>query len=140
MSYRHLSRDFKVEHKVFILEIEEKSFGERIRVTERTRTRGYQISVDLGCAAWITDQLKAASAVGGLNFFRKYKGHNYQFWVEGFQNRNGEVLVLSKTEKGGFVRNIFVPKGVKGIGWRNLEELLSEILRGGKKRGLQQGR
>ncbi|KAM1085007.1 hypothetical protein ACFX13_011002 [Malus domestica] len=135
MSYRHLSRDFKVEHKVFILEIEEKSFGERIRVTERTRARGYQISFDLGCAAWITDQLKAAIDTGGLNFFRKYKGHNYQFWVEGFQNRNGEVLVLSKTEKDGFVRNIFVPKGFKGIGWRNLEELMSEILRGGKKTG-----
>ncbi|KAM1745387.1 hypothetical protein ACFX11_012140 [Malus domestica] len=135
MSYRHLSRDFKVEHKVFILEIEENSFGERIRVTERTRTRGYQISFDLGCAAWIIEQLKAVIATGGLNFFRKYKGHNYQFWVEGFQNRNGEVLVLSKTEKDGFVRNIFVPKGVKGIGWRNLEELMNEILQGGKKTG-----
>ncbi|KAM1270198.1 hypothetical protein ACFX2I_002296 [Malus domestica] len=135
MSYRHLSRDFKVEHKVFILEIEEKSFGERIRVTERTRTRGYQISFDLGCAAWIIEQLKAVIDTGGLNFFRKYKGHNYQFWVEGFQNRNGEFLVLSKTEKDGFVRNIFVPKGFKGIGWRNLEELMYEILQGGKKTG-----
>ncbi|TQD89700.1 hypothetical protein C1H46_024694 [Malus baccata] len=135
MSYRHLSRDFKVEHKVFILEIEDKSFGERIRVTERTRTRGYQISFDLGCAAWIIEQLKAVITTGGLNFFRKYKGHNYQFWVEGFQNRNGEFLVLSKTEKDGFVRHIFVPKGFKGIGWRNLEELMYEILQGGKKTG-----
>lgn len=121
MSYRHLSRDFKVEQKVFILEVEDKSFGERIRLTERTRFRGYRISFDLGCAAWLIDQVKAAVVTSCQNFFRKYRGRNYHFWVERYHNKNEDFLVLSKTEKDGFVRNIFVLKEVTSLAgevWR----------------------
>ncbi|XP_070682041.1 uncharacterized protein [Malus domestica] len=138
MSYRHLSRDFKVEQKVFILEVEDKSYGERIRITERTRIRGFQISFDFGCAAWLVDQVKEAIVKSGQNFFRKYRGHNYQFWVERFHNKNGDFLAISKSEKEGFVRNIIVPKGFNFFGWRSLGDLLSEILNGGMRAGATQ--
>lgn len=55
--------------------------------------------------------------------------------MERFNNKNGIFLVLSKTEIDGLVRNVIVPKGSNFLGWRIMEELLSEILRGGKKAG-----
>ncbi|KAM1796220.1 hypothetical protein ACFX11_036482 [Malus domestica] len=137
--YKHLARDFKVEQKVFILEVEDKSLGERICLTERTRFRGFQISLDLGCASWLSVQIKTAITASARSFFRLYRGLNYQFWVESFNNKKGIFLVLSKSENQGLVRKIIVPKGVNFFGWRKMEELLSEILRGGKKVGVADG-
>ncbi|KAM1811352.1 hypothetical protein ACFX11_028259 [Malus domestica] len=137
--YKHLARDFKVEQKVFILEVEDKSLGERICLTERTRFRGFQISFDWGCASWLSLQIKTAITASARSFFRLYRGLNYQFWVESFNNKNGIFLVLSKSENQGLLRKIIVPKGANFFGWRKMEELLSEILRGGKKGGVASG-
>lgn len=55
---------FRVESKSFCIEIAMKSCGESIIITERSRSKCFQIGTGLGCAVWLTGQLRKASTAG----------------------------------------------------------------------------
>lgn len=73
---------FNVEFKSFLIEIDGKSRGDTICITERCRLKSYKIGIGLGCASWLIEQLGKAREAGESTFCKSYRGNNYIFWLE----------------------------------------------------------
>ncbi|KAK9943938.1 hypothetical protein M0R45_009527 [Rubus argutus] len=137
VSDRHTPRVFRIEFKIFTIQVDDLSHGGAILISEQKRERKFQLSIGLGCASWLIDQLLDVRKTKELTFFRKFSGSNsYQFWLERQNNSRGSFLRLSKCA-GGFVRTIILPQGRDTKGWRLMEENLSAIVYGVPKGNLK---
>ncbi|KAK9911650.1 hypothetical protein M0R45_035546 [Rubus argutus] len=133
----HTPRVFRIEFKIFTIQVDDLSHGGAILISEQKRERKFQLSIGLGCASWLIDQLLDVRKTKELTFFRKFSGSNsYQFWLERQNNSRGSFLRLSKCA-GGFVRTIILPQGRDTEGWRLMEENLSAIVYGVPKGNLK---
>ncbi|KAK9938262.1 hypothetical protein M0R45_015012 [Rubus argutus] len=128
-------RVFYVEFKSFFIELDTKSWGETIIITERSRSRNYKIGIGLGCAAWLTEQLNKFRGAGEQKVCKLFRGNNYNFWLENYKNENGAFLKLSQCERSGFVQTIILPKGQRGEGLQKLEDNLNTFMFGYNNKG-----
>ncbi|KAK9927791.1 hypothetical protein M0R45_024957 [Rubus argutus] len=129
VSDRHITRVFRVESKIFTIQIDDQSYGGAILITEQTRVRKFHLSIGLGCAAWLIDQLQ--DCLNKQISFQKFTGgfNSYQFWLEQLNNKRGSFLRLSKSV-GGLVKSIILPQGRFSEGWRLMAEHLAAIAYG----------
>ncbi|PON43339.1 hypothetical protein TorRG33x02_334000 [Trema orientale] len=129
-NFKHLDREFRVEHKVFLLSVVD--WGQSIKLVERNRITDYHVTFDLGAAGWLCDILKEA-LVCPLNqrFFRKFRGNSYVLMVGILINRRGRFLEVSHLQSG-VLKRIVVPGGFgnyKGRGWFELLDCLESMVR-----------
>ncbi|KAK9938232.1 hypothetical protein M0R45_014984 [Rubus argutus] len=131
-------RVFYVEFKSFFIELDTKSQGETIIITERSRSRNYKIGIGLGCAAWLIEQLSKVRGAGEQKVCKLFRGNNYNFWLEKYKNVNGAFLKLFQCGRNGFVQTIILPKGQREEGWQKLEDNLHTFMFGYRNKGLEQ--
>ena len=124
--YKHLDREFRTEHKIFLLTVE--NSGKSIRLVERNRVKDYDLSFELGGAHWLGDIILEAVQFQGKNvFFRKFRGNSYVLMVMIDTNNRGSFLRIDKLHDGK-LRSIIVPKGIQSSGWRDLRSCLLSML------------
>lgn len=122
-----------VEFKSFFIDFDFKSRGETIIITERSRSKDYQIRIGLGCAAWLIEELRKARGAGDQQVCKMFRGNNYNFWLENYKNGNGSFLKLSQCGNNGYVQSIILLKGKKEEGCQKLEENLKMFMFGNNK-------
>lgn len=124
--FKHLERDFRTEHKLFLLSIE--NGGQSVKIVERNRLKEFHLSVEMGGAIWLCDTSSDAVAFkGNGNFFRKFRGNSYVLMVTINANRRGSFLRISKLHSGK-ISSIVVPSGNRRRGWRDLNRSLMCML------------
>ena len=70
VKYKHLDREFRTEHKLFLLSVEKG--GHSVKIVERNRVKDFQMSFEMGGANWLCDIILEAVDYAGKNgFFRK---------------------------------------------------------------------
>lgn len=112
MISNHLSREFRIVHKLFLLSVV--NGGQVINFVERNRVKDYVISFELGVAAWLCDIVELAlSHVERARFHKKFRGSSYILLVEIKVNKNGRFLQITRIENG-IVNNLIVPEEEEG--------------------------
>ena len=124
--YKHLDREFRTEHKLFLLSVEKG--GQSIKIAERNRVKDFILSFELGGANWLCDIIVEAVDFEGQNgFFRKFRGNSYVLLVTIETNKRDSFFRIEKWHEGR-LSIIFVPKGIKSSGWRDLRRCLLSML------------
>ena len=126
--YKHLDRDFRTKHKVFIFCLDES--GSKINITERNRFNNIDIWLGggggWGCD-WLCRVVGEALRLGGDGKSRRtYRGSNYQLQVECSTNNTGWFLKAMKIHNG-TIRNIIVLVEYEFSGWVNFEKCLKSF-------------
>ncbi|KAI5329090.1 hypothetical protein L3X38_028487 [Prunus dulcis] len=133
-------RVFRIESKSFSVRTDNLSQGGAILITEKSRGKSFQISLEVDCVVWLRNQLRDAFKGSEAQFFRQFKGVSFQFWVERHRNSKGWFLRLSKCTRG-VVRSLVIPQGENAIGWRTMEDSLGTFYNfNGKRCGSDTGR
>lgn len=73
VSFKHLDREFRTEHKVFFL-LNVVIGGQTIKVIERNCVADYQVTFDFGGADWLCDVLNEAMVFRGNHGFSRSLG------------------------------------------------------------------
>ena len=134
--YKHLDREFRTEHKLFLLSVGKG--GQSIKIVERTRVNDFILFVELGGANWLCAIILEAVEFNGNNgFFRKFRGNSYVLLVMTHSNRRGRFLRIEKVHEGKLT-SIMVPNGFDSTGWSDLRRNLLSML--GKERLVVEGR
>ena len=127
VSYKHLDREFRTEHKLFLLTVEKG--GQAVKIVERNRVKDFDLSFELGGANWLCDiTLEAVQFQGKNGFLRKFRGSSYVLLATIDTNRRGRFLRLDKLQEGK-LSSIYVPNGFQSNGWRELRNCLLSMLR-----------
>ena len=126
VSYKHLDREFRTEHKLFLLTVERG--GKSVKIVERNRVKDFILSFELGGANWLCDTILEAVDFQGKNgFLRKFRGSSYVLLAMIDTNRRGRFFRLEKLQEGK-LSSIVVPNGIKSSGWRDLRNCMMSIL------------
>ena len=124
--YNHLNREFRTEHKVFLLSVERG--GQSVKIVERNRVKDFNLSFELGGANWLCDTiLEAVEAKRKVGFFRKFRGSSYVLLAIVDTNKRGSFFRLDKVHEGK-MSSIIVPNGIESRGWRDLRNCLLSML------------
>ena len=124
--YKHLVREFRTEHKLFLLSVEEG--GQAVKIVERNRVKDFNLSFELGGANWLCDIIVEAVDFRGKNdFLRKFRGSSYVLLAMIDTNKRGSFLRIDKLHKGK-LSSIIVPNGIDSSGWRDLRSCLLSML------------
>ena len=67
MRFKHLAKQFRNEHKVFLLSVT--NGGQSIEVLERNRVHDFHVSFDLREINWFFNTVKEVVGYGGKHFF-----------------------------------------------------------------------
>ena len=83
--YKHLDRDFRTKHKVFIFQLDDS--GAKIIIMERNRFNSFVVEIDIwggrGWGDWLCNVVGEALRSGkNGQFKRSYRGSNYMLLVE----------------------------------------------------------
>ncbi|PON38243.1 hypothetical protein PanWU01x14_313990 [Parasponia andersonii] len=133
MSLKHLVREFRTTHKLFLITVA--NDGRSIKVLERNGGRDYEVSFELGGAAWLLDAVEVAIRDEGKGqFFRKFRGSSYLLLLEVKYNNGGKFLQLVKLQNG-VESKVIVPSEVRGRGWQDFQDCLGSLM--GRKKGDQ---
>ena len=136
VSYKHLDREFRTEHKLFLITVEKG--GQSVNIVERTRVKDFNLSFELGGVNWLCDiTLEAIEFHGKNGFLRKFRGSSYVLLAMIDTNSRGSFLRLDKLQEGK-LSSIFVPNGIQSSGWRDLRNCLLSML--GKERLMEERR
>lgn len=127
--YKHLDSDFRIDNKIFLIQVDEKSVGDTIIFTERSKFRSYSIHLDLGAIAWLRDRVKDACLEElKLENLVSHRNSVRRVSMEKRRNNCGEFLQISVLENSG-VRFVVVPGGKRREGWESLRVTLIDLLR-----------
>ncbi|KAI8000907.1 hypothetical protein LOK49_LG09G02293 [Camellia lanceoleosa] len=138
--YKDRALDLKIEQKIIIVQVDERSHGEVVEIIERNRHRSFTLKIDLGGVFWASQVLQdvgTTSAVG--QFFRKYTNSSAIFCLQSYSNRRGEYVELSKWVAGIRRSSIIIPAGVNRQGWKDVAGLLDTILFGTRQKNHVRG-
>ncbi|KAM7497694.1 hypothetical protein LguiA_022108 [Lonicera macranthoides] len=125
--FDHRNQVFRIEHKVFLLNIEDN--GSMVSIKEMNRQRTYTIRIDFGGVYWLLEGLKsAAHRFKDKVFFSKYLASYAMFTMEKYSNKNGSFIRLLEIRKGTVTNIVIFPAGSKGNGWFGLVESLHNLL------------
>ena len=126
VSYKHLDREFRTEHKLFLLSVD--NGGHSVKLVERNRVKDFSLSFELGGANWLCNIiLEAVLSEVKHGFFKKFRGNSYVLLVMVDTNNRGSFLRIDKLHDGK-LRSIIVPKGIQSNGWRDLRRCLLSML------------
>ncbi|PON66608.1 hypothetical protein PanWU01x14_108500, partial [Parasponia andersonii] len=99
MSLKHFVTEFRTDHKLFMIAIV--NGGRPIKVLKRNRMRDYEVSFELGGAAWLLDAVEMAlKDERNRQCFRKFEGSSYLLLLEVKYNKWGKFLQLVKFQNG----------------------------------------
>ncbi|KAF4363726.1 hypothetical protein G4B88_000955 [Cannabis sativa] len=132
----HKYWSFQTEHKVFMLTLSED--GGAVRVCERTRLFGFEVSVTIDAVAWIIDTLQELQRKNGMmksGLKRTFRNSLASYFLECFSNIKGEFLKIS-TLRNNKIKEVIIleEKGAKG--WTDFIRCLNGVM--GRKVDIQQ--
>ncbi|PON67526.1 hypothetical protein TorRG33x02_264330 [Trema orientale] len=109
MTFKHFDREFRTQHKVFLLSLVNR--GQSIKVLERNRVADFQVTFALGAGIWLCEILKETVTYGGKQvFFRKFRGSSYVLLVRIKCNKWERFLAVTRLQNG-VSRNVIIPEG-----------------------------
>ena len=129
-SYRKSIRNrywsFKIEQKVFVLQLTKDGGG--VSISERSRLRSFQVEINVSAAVWCLEILQEVVLLEERQpFFRKYRGSVPTVLAEKYSNRRGTFLKLFKLSNGR-LQNIIIPRGLSRWGWKRLAVCLDNLV------------
>ncbi|PON63519.1 hypothetical protein TorRG33x02_276000 [Trema orientale] len=132
MSLKHLAREFRTAHKLFLFTVV--NDGGSIKVLERNRGRDYEVSFELGGAAWLDAVEVVIRDEGKGQFFKKFRGSSYLLLLEVKYNNRGKFMQLVKLQNG-VESKVIVPGGERGRGWQDFRDCWGSLM--GRREGYQ---
>ena len=134
--YKHLDREFRTEHKLFLLSVEKG--GQVVKIVEQNCLKDFSLSFQLGGANWLCDIILEAVEFEGKNaFFKKFRGNSYVLLAMIDTNKRGSFLRIDKLHQGK-MSSIIVPNGIQSSGRSDLRRCLLSML--GRERKVVEGR
>ena len=107
--FRNIYWSFKIEHKIFVIQLSRDGGG--ISISERTRVRSFHLEIDVAAAVWCLESLQELLSNGvSKNFCRKYRGSNMVLLLDAFTNKKGIFLKVTKLFNG-TLETIILPAG-----------------------------
>lgn len=86
--FRNKYWSFRVEQKVFVLFLSKD--GGSVRISERMRTRSFDLVVDVAAVVWCLETFQEAILANKREkFFKKYRGSNFVLLAEIYHNFRG---------------------------------------------------
>ena len=126
VNYKHLDREFRTEHKLFLLSVVKG--GQSVKIVKRNRVKDFHMSFEIGGANWFCDIISDAVVFDGKSrFFRKFRGNSYVLMVMINTNKRGSFFRINKLHEG-MMSSIIVPSGNGRNGWRDLRRCLMSML------------
>ncbi|KAF4376641.1 hypothetical protein F8388_025512 [Cannabis sativa] len=120
---------FQTKHKVFMVTLTYD--GGAVRICERTRLFGYEVTVTIDAADWIIDTLEEIQQKPGaqrVNLKRSFRNSVASCLLECYANNKGSFLKISVL-KDNKLKTIIVPEEEGAKGWLELKECLSGIVK-----------
>ena len=123
--FNHLERVFRIEHKLFLLGVE--NGDKSVKFVERNRVKEFHMSVEMGGAIWLCDTTSDVVVYDGKSsFLRTFRGNSYVLMVTINANNRGSFLRINMHR--GTVSSIVVPSGNGRSGWRSLHRSLMSLV------------
>ncbi|KAF4352463.1 hypothetical protein F8388_012164 [Cannabis sativa] len=132
----HKYWSFQTKHKVFMTTLT--GDGGAVRVCERTRHFGFEVTVTIDAVAWILDtlqEMKGKKRVLLTDFKRSFRNSTASYFLECFSNRKGEFLKLSVL-RNNKIKAVIIPEEESATGWSDLRRCLNGVM--GRKSESQQ--
>ncbi|KAI8002418.1 hypothetical protein LOK49_LG08G00360 [Camellia lanceoleosa] len=128
-TYRELSSELRIEQKLIIIQIDEKSRGSVVEIIERNRAHSFSLKIDLGGVHWAVQALQQLGlSFRGGSFFSKYCSSSAVFCLQKYTNDKGVFVEMSKWEGGIKKGNIILPAGYNGRGWFQIAAMLRKVI------------
>ncbi|KAI8012629.1 Pentatricopeptide repeat-containing protein [Camellia lanceoleosa] len=128
-TYRELSSELRIEQKLIIIQIDERSRGSVVEIIERNRAQSFSLKIDLVGVSWAVQAMQQlGSSFRGGSFFSKYRSSSAVFWLQKYTNDKGAFVKMSKWEGGIKKGNIIIPAGYHGRGWVQFATMLRKVI------------
>ncbi|KAF4383630.1 hypothetical protein F8388_014130 [Cannabis sativa] len=120
---------FQTKHKVFMVTLSYD--GGAVRICERTRLFGYEVTVTIDAADWIIDTLEEIQQKSGaqrVNLKRSFRNSVASCLMECYANNKGSFLKISVLKENK-LKMIIVPEEEGAKGWLELKNCLSGVVK-----------
>ncbi|KAF4358419.1 hypothetical protein F8388_018283 [Cannabis sativa] len=124
----HKYWSFQTKHKVFMITLT--GDGGAVRVCERTRHFGFEVSVTIDGVAWIIDTLQEIQGKKSLlmsDLKRSFRNSTASYFLECFSNRKGEFLKLSVL-RNNKIKAVIIPEEESARGWSDFMRCLNGVM------------